>query len=331
MIFHHTLGMVQESWNIYGIERGLTLTKKILLFCDPGIDDSLAIMYCILDPEIELVGIVASYGNVTKDQATANAAYLLELAGRSDIPVIPGASMPVKEEVMIYYPEIHGQNGIGPIQPPNNFQYQVYPFDTIRSIIEKYKHELIIVDTGRSTTLATAFTIFPDQIKKVNSFYVMGGAFFVPGNASALAEANFYGDPTSSNFVLNYAHNLTITPLNVTQYAVITQDIVDAVSDNGGNFYSFMLDPIFKYYFNFYKKSVPGIPGAPMHDLLTIMVVKNPSLVDYIYYDATVIEGTEAKGMSYIDYRPTSKRGKTKIAVKLHYDAFIEEFKRIML
>lgn len=307
------------------------MAKKILLFCDPGIDDSLAIMYCILDPEIELVGIVASYGNVTKDQATANAAYLLELAGRSDIPVIPGASMPVKEEVTVFYPEIHGQNGIGPIQPPNNFQYQVYPFDTIRSIIEKYKHELIIVDTGRSTTLAIVFTLFPDYIKMVHSFYVMGGAFFVPGNASALAEANFYGDPTSSNLVVNYAHNLTIVPLNVTQHAVITQEIVDAVSNNGGNFYSFMLDPIFKYYFEFYKKSVPGIPGAPMHDLLAIMVVKNPSLVEYIYYDATVIESTEAKGMSFIDYRPTSPKGKTKIAVKLQYDAFLEEFTKVML
>lgn len=117
-------------------------------------------MYAILDPEIELVGIVASYGNVTQDQATANAAYLIELAGRSDIPVIPGASMPVTEEETVFYPEIHGQEGIGPIQPPENFQYRIYPFDMIRHIIEKYKDEVIIVDTGRSTTLATAFILF---------------------------------------------------------------------------------------------------------------------------------------------------------------------------
>lgn len=308
----------------------LTITKKILLFCDPGIDDSLAIMYAILDPEIELIGIVASYGNVTKEQATANAAYLLELAGRSDIPVIPGASMPVTEEAMRFYPEIHGGNGIGPIQPPSNFQYQIYPFDTIRFIIEKYKNELIIVDTGRSTTLANVFILFPEYIKMVQSFYVMGGAFFVPGNATALAEANFYGDPNSSNFVLKYAHNLTITPLNVTQYAVLTEEMVEAISKNEKNFYSFMLEPIFKYYYEFYKKSVPGIQGAPIHDLLTIMVVKNPSIVDYIFYDASVIESTEAKGMSYIDYRPTSKKGKTRIAVKLHYDAFIEELSGVM-
>ncbi|MDN4492752.1 nucleoside hydrolase [Ureibacillus aquaedulcis] len=310
---------------------GLSIAKKILLFCDPGIDDSLAIMYCILEPEIELVGIVTSYGNVTKDQATANAAYLLQLAGRSDIPIIPGTSMPVQEEDTTFYPEIHGRNGIGPIQPPSRFQYQIYPFDSIRVIIEKHKNELIIVDTGRSTSLATAFTLFAEQMKMVHSFYVMGGAFFVPGNVTALAEANFYGDPSSSNFVLKYAHNLVITPLNVTQSAVLTQEIVNDITKNKQNAYAFMMDPIFKYYYEFYKKSVPGIPGAPIHDLLTVMIVINPAIVDYIHYDAKVIEDSEAKGMSYIDYRPTSKKGRTRIAVNLHYEAFLEEFRKVMV
>lgn len=314
-----------------GCKEGATITKKILLFCDPGIDDSLAIMYCILDPEIELVGLVTSYGNVTKNQATANAAYLLQLAGRKDIPIIPGASMPVQEDGTIFYPEIHGQNGIGPIQPPSNIRYQIYPFDSIRAIIEKYRNELIIVDTGRSTSLATAFTLFAEQMKWVHSFYVMGGAFFVPGNVTALAEANFYGDPSSSNFVLKYAHNLVITPLNVTQSAVLTQDMVNEISKNNQNVYAFMMDPIFKFYYEFYKKSVPGIPGAPIHDLLTIMVVINPAIVDYIQYDAQVIEESDAKGMSYIDYRPTSKKGKTRIAVNLHYEAFQDEFRKVML
>ncbi len=288
-------------------------------------------MYSILDPEIELVGIVTSYGNVTKDQATANAAYLLELAGRKDIPIIPGVSKPVQQNDTKFYPEIHGENGIGPIQPPSNFKYQVYPFDTIRYIIEKYNNQLIIVDTGRSTTLATVFILYPDQMKMINSFFVMGGAFFVPGNITALAEANFYGDPASSNFVLKFAHNLTITPLNVTQHAILTQETVIATSKNLNNIYAPIMEPIFQYYFDYYQKSVPGIQGAPIHDLLTVMVVKEPSIVDYIQFDAHVIESTEAKGMSYIDYRPTSKKGKTKIATNLHYEAFLEEFRKVML
>lgn len=71
-----------SSLNIYGVKRGRNYTHENSFFCDPGIDDSLAIMYSILDPEIELVGIVTSYGNVTQDQATATAAYLLKLGGK---------------------------------------------------------------------------------------------------------------------------------------------------------------------------------------------------------------------------------------------------------
>lgn len=255
-------------------------------------------MYTMLDPDIELVGIVTSYGNVTKDQATANAAYLMQLAGRDDIPIIPGAAQPVQQEDVTFYPEIHGE-GIGPIRPPSNMQYQICPFDTIRYIIEKYREELIIVDTGRSTTLAMAFILFSDHLRMVASLYVMGGAFFVPGNVTALAEANFYGDPTSSNYILKFAHHLTITPLNATQFAIITPDIADAISKNKKNIYAFMMTPIFEYYYEFYKKSVPGIPGAPIHDLLTIMVINHPTIVDYIYYDANVVEGRSKRVVLY--------------------------------
>ncbi|MBN6205159.1 nucleoside hydrolase [Ralstonia pickettii] len=305
--------------------------KKVLLFCDPGIDDSLAIMYAMLHPGIELVGIVASYGNVTREEATANAAYLVQLAGRNDIAIIPGTSKPIKGENIVFYPEIHGKDGIGPIRPPSNFQYHASPFDVIRLLIERYRNELIIVELGRPTTLATVFSLFPNHIELVQSFYMMGGAFFIPGNATALAEANFYGDPVAANLVLSTAHNLTLTPLNATQFAILTQEIVDAIANNKKNIYSFMVDPIFKYYYAFYKKKMPSIPGAPIHDLFTMMLVNHPEIADYIKYDVKVIEGTEAEGMSYIDYRPTSKTGKTKVAVNLDYALFIEKFKYIML
>ncbi len=308
------------------------MKKKILLFGDPGIDDSLAIIYALLNPNIELVGIVTSYGNVTKDQATANAYYLLQLANQTHIPIIPGAANPVQQEEVTYYPEIHGGEGIGPIRPPKNLQYKVYPFDTIKWLLNQYPNELIIVDTGRSTSLATAFILFDEEIKKAKAFYVMGGAFFVPGNVTALAEANFYGDPTSSNFVLKFAKNLTITPLNVTQDAILSSEMIDYTVKESKSPFNFLLKPIFEFYFKAYQKFVPGIQGAPIHDLLTVMVVNNPSIAEYIYYDAIVIDGTvEAKGLSYIDIRPTSQTGNTRIAVKLNYNKFVEDFIQVMV
>jgi purine nucleosidase len=307
------------------------MKKKILLFADPGIDDSLAIIYALLSKNIELVGIVTSYGNVTKEQASANAYYLLQLAKQTHIPVIPGAARPVQQEAVTFYPEIHGV-GIGPIQPPSDMKYQVYPFDTIKHLINQYPNDLIIVDTGRSTSLATAFILFNDEIKKVKAFYVMGGAFFVPGNVTALAEANFYGDPTSSNYVLKFAQNLTIIPLNATRNALLTSEMVQYLVQEADSPFEFLLSPIFDYYYKAYQKLVPGIQGAPIHDLLAIMVVNDPSICEYIYYDAIVIDGTvEAKGLSYIDIRPKSQTGKTRIAVKLNYQKFLDEFFKVML
>jgi len=96
--------------------------------------------------------------------------------------------------------------------------------------------------------------------------------------------------------------------------------------------FEFLLNPIFQYYYHAYQKLVPGIKGAPIHDLLTVMAIDDPSILEYIYYDAKVFDGTvEAKGLSYIDLRPTSQKGKTRIAVKLHYEKFVENFFNVML
>ena len=92
--------------------------KNIILFADPGIDDSIAIMYALLNPDIKVLGIVSSYGNVRKEQATDNIAYLLKLAGRTDVPIIGGSNTPSSGEIPTYYPEIHGQERLG-TDPPS--------------------------------------------------------------------------------------------------------------------------------------------------------------------------------------------------------------------
>ncbi|MBM7702794.1 nucleoside hydrolase [Metabacillus iocasae] len=306
------------------------MTKKVLLFCDPGIDDAIAIMYALLNPDIELVGVVTSFGNVTKEQATRNAAYLLQIAGKSDIPIIPGAAQPIQQENMVYYPQIHGDDGIGPIEPPEDLIYHVYPFDTIRVLIEHYKDELIIVDVGRSTSLASAFILFNEQIKKVGAFYLMGGSFFRPGNVTPIAEANFHGDPTASNFILKFAHNLTISPLNVTSDAYLTPEVIDEISQTVKNPYYLMVRPIFQYYFHAYKKLAPDIVGAPIHDIVPLIMMINPSVADYLYYDVKVVEQGDAKGLSYADLRPNGVAGQTRIGMKLNYDIFLEEVKKVM-
>ncbi len=313
---------------------GGSAMKKVLFLGDPGIDDSLAIMYGLLHPEIEIVGIVTGYGNVTQEQATSNAAYLMQLAGREDIPIINGAKMPLSGEFTTYYPEIHGAEGLGPIRPPKTIQPNIKSFCAIFDIIQRYKKEIIIVDTGRSTSLATAFILGKDIMKDVKEYYCMGGAFLVPGNVTPVAEANFHGDALAANLVMQYAKNVTLIPLNVTSESIVTPETVHYIKKHSQTAFNKLIEPIFQYYYKAYKKINPKITGSPIHDVLTMMAVVNPSMVEYVYRKVEVdLEGS-AKGESIADFRPQpdakALKNWVRIGWKLNYKKFVENFVRIM-
>lgn len=308
-----------------------------LLFCDPGIDDSLAIMYALLNPKINVVGIVSSYGNVPQQQATQNIAYLLQLANRPDIPIITGARSPFSGEVAVYYPEIHGEEGLGPIRPPDTIPREILNFDEIFKIIKRYENNLYVVDVGRSTSLATAFILGGDeQMRKVSAFYIMGGAFFVPGNVTSLAEANFHGDAIASHLVLDKARNVYILPLNVTNYSIINPETINQISSAPFNSFTPLIKPIFDFYNAAYKKIVPGLKGSPLHDVLALFALVNPNLVNYINRKATVsFMMDHTKGLSWADFRPRMPtdpqvEAVDHIATWFNYDAYVEDFMKVM-
>lgn len=312
------------------------MTAKVLFFGDPGIDDSLAIMYGLLNPNIEIVGIVPSYGNVEQEQAVQNVAYLLSLAGKRDIPIIAGAKGPLSGEFTPFYPEIHGEEGLGPIRPPDTLPTaELLNFDEIFTIIKKYENELYIVDVGRSTSLAIAFLLGGEIMNQVKGIYVMGGAFFVPGNVTAEAEANFYGDPIASNLVCEHARNLAIHPLNITIQALLTSEIVDTITRQGtSNPYRHLIRPIFDYYYEFYKKSMPGIKGTPLHDVVALSAIVNPSIVQYAHRKVNVEMFGILKGVSVADFRAHPDKepheALDRIALRFDYEKFITEFIQVM-
>ncbi|WP_353958405.1 nucleoside hydrolase [Bacillus sp. DX4.1] len=312
----------------------LKAMKKILFLGDPGIDDSLAIMYGLLHPEIEIVGIVTGYGNVKQEKATSNAAYLLQLAGREDIPIIKGAKMPLSGEFITYYPEIHGPEGLGPIRPPKTIRPNIKPFCEIFDIINRYKNEIIFVDAGRSTSLATAFILERDVMKNVKEYYSMGGAFLVPGNVTPVAEANFHGDAIAANLVMQHAKNLTLIPLNVTNEAIITPETVKYIAKHSKTQFNKLIEPIFKYYYKAYQKMHPRISGSPIHDVVTMMAIVNPSFIEYVYRRVDIdLEGS-AEGESIADFRPQpdakALQNWVRIGWSLNYKKFLENFVRIM-
>ncbi|WP_044337646.1 nucleoside hydrolase [Rossellomorea aquimaris] len=305
--------------------------KNILLFADPGIDDSIAIMYALLHPEINIIGIVSGYGNVDKEQATNNVAYLLHLANQTNIPIIGGATRSCTGEYPVYYPEIHGKEGLGPIRPPDTIKGELLNFSEIFNLVENFK-DIVVVDVGRNTSLAVAFILDDKFGEKIKEFHIMGGAFFVPGNVTKLAEANFYGDPVASNFVMTQVKNITSVPLNVTNKAIITKSQIQEIQNASSSPLIKILDKVYDYYLQAYQKLIPGISGAPLHDVLTLSLLMNPDMGSYLKRDVDVQIFGEARGESIADFRVGSeeKESTTKIYLSLDYQAFIHDFMTIM-
>lgn len=309
------------------------MRKKVLFFGDLGIDDTVALIYAFLKDKIDIVGIVADYGNAPRMETTRNVRYVLQRMGRVDIKIFGGAERPMTGEVPTFYPEVHGPFGLGPINPGLEPK-ELENFFEVINLIEKYKNELIIVNTGRLTSLATLFILYEGRMKNVQSYYIMGGSFLSPGNVTPVAEANFHGDPVAANIVMKYAKNVSIYPLNVTQNAIVTPEMVNYIHFKGK---TQLLKPLLDYYyFQFYQKKVPGIQGSPVHDALTLIAIDRDDVFTY-YRSAVVIDTTDAaRGQSIGDFRlidtPESFAGRPqhRIAINLDYKEFYREFMTVM-
>lgn len=311
---------------------------NVLMFVDSGVDDSIALMYALQHPEINVVGVVSAYGNITKEESINNTAYLLTLAGREDIPIIAGASGPLSGDTAVFYPEIHGEEGLGPIQPPKDFnsEIEVHDINKIIEIVNEYKNNLVIVGVGRQTDLALPLILYgKDAYKDVNAFYLMGGAFLVPGNVTPEAEANFYADPIAADSVLEKVKNIYIFPLNVTNKAIIRPETIEFIANNTQSPFKDLIKPAYDYYYDSYQELVPGIEGAPLHDVLVLSVLTNPDLVKYVKRRVRIEQFGKAKGKSLADFRPKPEEEPAEtldnIAMELDVEGFVIDFMKAFL
>lgn len=308
---------------------------NVLLFSDTGIDDTIAIIYALYHPDIQLKGIVTGYGNVERNKTLRNTEYLLELAGKEDdIPVIGGATEPLKGTPVTFYPEIHGEEGLGPLDPPiPEERYSTRTnYDELFELIKANKNDITIVNVGRLTSLAIALNLSPEVMAFVSSYYVMGGAFLVPGNVTPVAEANFYGDALAADIVMKKARNVSVIPLNVTREAVIPPEIVNFVNRQQTTRIGEVIKPILDFYYEAYQELIPGIEGGLAHDVVAMSAaVNNDTFLSYEYRSVEVAhEESPAKGLSIADFRATADEdpgpGDERIALEIDYDKFILDF-----
>jgi purine nucleosidase len=309
------------------------MKKKILLFADVGIDDIVALIFGYLSDDIDLVGVVADYGNVPRKRAIQTANYLMTYVPEGKkFPIIGGAEIPMTAQEPTYYPEIHGEYGLGPIIPDKLVDTTENFFEIVK-IIQQYDGELTIVSVGRLTSLATMYILYPGLMNTVKEVYVMGGAFWVPGNVTAVSEANFYSDPVAARLVMNYGNNLTIIPLNVTDYSIVTPEMVDYIDSKGR---TELLKPLLDYYYAFYKKRNPDIQGSPVHDAITMMAPLFEDMFTFRELPVFIVttEGRINQGQSISDIRPYTEFGedakKHRIAFEFDYNKFYSRFMAVM-
>ena len=198
--------------------------RKIIIDTDPGQDDAIAIMLALAAPELDVLGVVSVAGNVSVQHTTTNVCKVLELAGRTDIPVHAGCAAPLRR-TPITAAHVHGQTGMdGPTLPdptlrPHTQHGVDFLIDTIRA---HPPGSITVVTLGPMTNLAMALVKAPDIVQRMAGLVSMAGAWAQAGNITPSAEFNVYADPDAADIVLRHAIAHTLVPLDVTHRFLVT-------------------------------------------------------------------------------------------------------------
>lgn len=255
--------------------------KKMILDLDTGVDDAIAIAYALATPDADLIGITSAYGNTLTPISAQNSLKLLEVLGRTDIPVFAGAEHSIDTdsfETMQISMDIHGKNGIGEVELPEP-KRQVESQSAIDFIIDsahKYGEDLIIVPTGPLTNLALAFKKAPDIAQLIGNVTLMGGALTVPGNVTPYTEANINQDPKAADYVFKNAKHLVMVGLDVTLQTLLTKKETKVWREFGTEKGRVFAD-IFDFYIDAYFNLDINKDGAALHDPLAVGIAVDPN------------------------------------------------------
>ncbi len=254
------------------------IARPIIIDGDPGQDDAVAILLALASPEdLDVLAITAVAGNVPLDLTATNALSLVELAGRTEVPVYRGSVRPmVKTLVTAEY--VHGPTGLdGADLPPPKLKAQ--PGHAVDKIIEilMASDDLVTVCTlGPLTNFGLALVREPGIVDKIDRLVMMGGGFFEGGNTTPAAEFNIYVDPHAAHVVFTSGIPIVMMPLDVTHQALTTPDRLErfsALGNAAGDAVAGMLD-----FYDRWDMEKYGLPGGPLHDPTVIAYLLQPEL-----------------------------------------------------
>src|SRR4051812_18411172 len=210
-------------------------TTRVVIDCDTGVDDTMAVFYGLLAPHIDVVGLSCVWGNIGVDLTTMNTLRLLEMVGRTEIPVAKGAKKPLVYPAWPPGVGVHGADGQGNLNlpPPATQPVKESAAELIVRLAHEHPGELTLVPTGPLTNVAIAVLADPGIAKLYKKVVLMGGAFLARGNAARWGEANIWHDPEAAQVVLDAGWDVTAVGLDVTDRTMLSQERLDLLRDSG--------------------------------------------------------------------------------------------------
>ena len=279
------------------------MTTKIILDCDPGHDDAIALLLAHGNPEIELVAVTTVHGNQTIEKVTHNALAVATVAGITGVPFAAGAHRPLVREAEVAE-SIHGDSGLdGPTLPEPAFAAdERHAVDLIiDTIMNNEPGTITLVPTGALTNIALAVRKEPRIASRVKEVVLMGGGYHV-GNWSASAEFNIVIDPEAAHIVFNEPWKLTMVGLDLTHQALATPEVVAAIAAVGTAPARFVVE-LLEFFAHSYKDA-QGFDYPPVHDPCAVALVIDPSVMKVVRVPLDVeLTGTLTLGMTVADFR----------------------------
>lgn len=296
------------------------MSTPIIIDCDPGHDDAIAILLAAASPELELLAVTTVAGNTTLDKTTANAIRVLDLLG-IDTPVAAGADRPlVRDLVVAEY--VHGASGLdGPVlDPPSRAPDPRHAVELMAQVVAASERPVTLVPVGPLTNVALFLAVYPDLAARLERVVLMGGSIGM-GNVTPSAEFNIYVDPEAAHRVFGSGLDVTMIGLDVTHRALLRPH--DAARFAGGGRVSRFVADLY----GFFSRHEPagGAQGVPVHDALAIAHVIWDDLVVTESRAVEIDRGEQGRGRTVVDRRRRGARpGAVSVATEVDGVRFAE-------
>jgi inosine-uridine nucleoside N-ribohydrolase len=293
----------------------------IVLDCDPGHDDAIALLLALASPEVELLAVTTTYGNQTLEKTTANALRVLELVGRADVPVAMGANRPLARELAVAA-HVHGESGLdGPVLPAAaTSPASASAIEVLADVVSRAGRPLTLVPTGPLTNVARYLETHGTA--GIERIVLMGGSI-AEGNITPAAEFNIWADPEAAGRVFASGLDVTMVGLDVTHTALLGPDEEARLRATGriGTFAAEL-----NVFFSRYHRETYGWDGAPIHDAVAVTHVVRPELIETRHRNVEIeLESELCRGRTVVDlWNRTDRPPNAHVAVGLDRERFFD-------